>query len=56
MRLKLQKQSALKFFSRIIQFRSVEIGNNPAKGGGLNIPQLALGFHARDYADAIIEK
>jgi hypothetical protein len=36
--------------TQILKVKRIKIckSNNPAKGGGLNAPQLALGFHTRD--------
>jgi hypothetical protein len=37
--------------TKILKVKRIKISksNNPAKGGGLNTPQFALGFHTRDF-------
>jgi hypothetical protein len=36
--------------TQILKVKRIKIckSNNPAKSGGLNTPQIALGFHTRD--------
>jgi hypothetical protein len=42
--------------TQILKVKRIKIckSNNPAKGGGLNTPQLALGFHTRGHKYQII--